>query len=97
MPNIQKKHTGSGLVFLLIWVYTAGVIAGDETEVPRISVQDAKQMLGNPDTVIIDVRRYRNWWRSSKKISTAVREDPSKVNQWFQKYTRDETLIFYCS
>jgi rhodanese-related sulfurtransferase len=97
VPNKQKKHTVSGLVFLLIFGYSVGVIAGDANEVRRISVLDVKQMLGDPDTVIIDVRRYRNWWRSSKKIATAVREDPSKVNLWIKKYSTDKTLIFYCS
>ena len=47
--------------------------------------------------VVIDVRTHRNWWRSSKKIPTAVREDPSRVDQWFQKYSTNQTLIFYCS
>jgi hypothetical protein len=45
--------------------------------------------------IIIDVRKYRNWWRSSKKILSAVREEPSKVDQWAQKYPKDKSLIFY--
>jgi hypothetical protein len=85
------------VVLLLICVHNVGVIAGSESEVPRISAQQVKKILGNSDTVIIDVRRYRNWWRSSKKISTAVREDPSRVDQWIKKYARNKTLIFYCS
>jgi hypothetical protein len=97
VPQNRKKQAVSYLVFLLICGYAIGGIADDETEVPIIFAPQVKQMLGNPNTVIIDVRRYRNWWRSSKKILTAVREDPSRVNQWIQKYAGDKTLIFYCS
>jgi len=64
--------------------------------ISKISVDEVKQLLGQPDTIIIDVRTPRNWWRSGKKIMTAIREDPSKVDQWLQKYTKDQTLIFYC-
>ena len=84
-------------LFLLILGQTAVTVANDTRDVSRISVHQVKALLGQPDTVIIDVRKYRNWWRSSKKISTAVREDPSKVEQWIEKYGQHQTLIFYCS
>ena len=91
------SHVSVCFVFLLIISQAAVPRADDTKAAPRISVHKAKLMLGNPDTVIIDVRKYRNWWRSSKKISTALREDPTKVDQWIQKYAKDKTLIFYCS
>jgi len=69
--------------------------ASDTKSVPRLSADQVNQLLGKPDTVIIDVRKPRNWWRSSKKISTAVREDPSTVDRWARKYAKAQTLIFY--
>ena len=70
----------------------------DESDkIARITVDQVHKLLGRPDTVIIDVRTHRNWWRSSKKIPTAVREDPAKVDQWREKYPKDQTLILYCS
>ena len=84
-------------VFLLIFGQSIVLLAGDTREVARISVLKVQKLLGRPDTVVIDVRTYRNWWRSSKKIPTAVREDPLKVDQWIEKYVKDQTLIFYCS
>lgn len=71
--------------------------AGDSGEIARISVHQVQKLLGRPDMVVIDVRTERNWWRSGKKIPTAVREDPSKVDQWMDKYVKAQTLIFYCS
>ena len=83
------------LQFLLILGYTPWLNASDTKSVPQISADRVKQLLGKPDTVIIDVRKPRNWWRTSKKIVTAVREDPSKVEAWVQKYPKGQTLIFY--
>jgi len=86
-----------GLILLLIVGHPAQPRAEETPEISRISVQQAKDLLGRPDTVVVDVRTYRNWWRSSKKIPTAVREDPSTVDQWIEKYFKNQTLIFYCS
>ena len=90
-------HARACFVFLLIISQAAVPRADDTKAAPRISVHKVKKMLGDPNTVIIDVRQFRNWWRSSKKILTAVREDPTMVEKWIQKYAKDKTLIFYCS
>jgi hypothetical protein len=82
---------------LLICGYGPGPVAADQKKIPEISCDKLKQMIGLPKTVILDVRRSRSWWRSSKKIVTAVREDPSRIDKWVQKYAKDMTLIFYCS
>ena len=99
-PNLNKKRftrrdTVAGIIFLLIFSSTGFSVAGNDENVPGISVHQVRQLLNNSDAIIIDVRKYRNWWRSSKKILSAVREDPSKVNQWAQKYPKDKSLIFY--
>ena len=66
-------------------------------EVPRISIERTKQMLANPDVVIIDVRTEKTWWRSPSKVENAAREDPGSLESWAEKYPRDKTLIFYCT
>jgi rhodanese-related sulfurtransferase len=71
--------------------------ADDLNAVPIISVHQVRQMLGQPEVVIIDVRKNLSWWQSTTKISTAVREDPSEVDEWAGKYSKDQTLIFYCA
>ena len=83
------------LLMLLILGHAPWLNASDTTRVTRISADQVRQLLGQPDTVIIDVRKPRNWWRSGKKILTAVRENPSTVDQWASKYTRNQSLIFY--
>ncbi len=70
------------------WVATA-------EEVPRLSKDGLKEMLGNPEVIIIDVRTASAWNRSELKIKGAVREDPANVNSWINKYPKDKTLVFY--
>jgi len=78
----------------LSWILSAAVLADD---VPRITGEALKGMLGNPNVIIIDVRANADWLGSNLKIKGAVREDAKKVNSWMEKYTKDKTLVFYCS
>jgi len=68
---------------------------GKNVEVPRITKEELRPMLGNPDLVIIDVRIGDEWAKSKEKIQGAIREDPEKVNQWAVKYSQEKTLVFY--
>ena len=85
----------SWLLILLMVGQTSWLKADDRPNVPRISADQLNQRLGLSETAIIDVRKPRNWWRTSKKILGAKREDPSKVDQWAQKYSKNQTLVFY--
>ncbi len=66
-------------------------------EVPRISKEELKEMPGNPDLLIVDVRKGTDWKASEFKIKGAVREDPKQVSSWMDKYPKDKTLVFYCA
>ena len=67
-------------------------------EVPRITKEDLRSLLGNPDVIIVDVRIEEHWKESKSKIQGAVREDPEKdINTWADKYPKDKTLVFYCA
>jgi rhodanese-related sulfurtransferase len=59
--------------------------------------QQARAVLGNPDFVILDVRKSSDWDGSDSKIRGAVREGPSNVDAWVRKYPKDKTLLFYCN
>jgi predicted sulfurtransferase len=63
----------------------------------RVTIEELKGMLGNPDLVIVDVRRDGDWKSGTVKIKGAVREDPEKVDTWMSKYPKDKTLVFYCA
>ena len=63
----------------------------------RMTIEELKGRLGNPDLVIVDVRRDGDWKSSNVKIKGAVREDQDKVDAWMNKYPKDKTLVFYCA
>ena len=98
MP-LRKALGAIGFFFAVLAAIAAwfGVTSVQSVEVPRISVEKAKELLGSPDVIIIDVRTAKTWWRSSKKILTAVREEPGAVEKWASTYPKDKTLILYCS
>lgn len=65
-------------------------------DVPRISVEVAAALLGNPEVVVIDVRRGGDYDGSSAKIKGALRESEKDVS-WSGKYGKDKFLILYCA
>jgi rhodanese-related sulfurtransferase len=67
-------------------------------EVPRITKEELRSLLGNPDVIIVDVRIEDHWKASQWKIKSTIREDPEKdINTWPDKYPKDKTLVFYCA
>jgi 3-mercaptopyruvate sulfurtransferase SseA len=66
-----------------------------DKSVPRITKEELKSILGNPEVIVVDVRLSDEWKKSEWKIKGAVREDPEKFKSWADHYPRDETLVFY--
>jgi|GEM_PF-244728 len=77
----------------------AGTGTGDAAlpfpEMPRMTKEQAKAMLGNPDVVILDCRPVEQWRFSDQKIPGAVHEDPMDVESWAGKYSKDKTIVIY--
>ncbi len=67
-----------------------------QLRVPRMTKEELKPLLGNPDVIIIDVRVEDEWKETKWKIQGAVREDAEKdLNTWANKYPKDKSLVFY--
>ena len=81
-------------VFALAAVFAMPAAA---QEAKRMTIEELKGMLGNPDLVIVVVRRDGDWNSSAIKVKGALREDPEKVDTWMSKYPKDKTLVFYCA
>jgi rhodanese-related sulfurtransferase len=82
------------LVLFVALAWVSSVMAAD---IPRITKEELKAMMDNPKVIIVDVRTNAGWSESKLKIKGAVREDPSKVKSWIEKYPFDKTYVFYCS
>jgi len=66
-------------------------------EVPRMTKEELKPLLGNPEVIVIDVRKERGWTTAETKIEGAVREDAGEAQTWGQKYEKNKTYILYCA
>ena len=88
------KRVVSTVVLLLI-VLACGVARAEE--VPTMTKEQLRPMLGKPDVIIIDVRTKYDWDSSKVKIPGAVREDGLKFGSWMNKYPKDKTIVLYCN
>ena len=85
-------------IVLLLFVTLASVASIMAADIPRICTkEELKAMIDNPNVVIVDVRTNAGWSESKLKIKGALREDPTKVKSWIEKYPLDKTFVFYCS
>ena len=84
------------MAFMMLGIWVVMAVALD---VPRISKEELKSMLGNPEVVVIDVRTFFDRKMSVKQIKGAVREDPdpTKVKSWAKKYSKEKTIVLYCA
>jgi rhodanese-related sulfurtransferase len=83
------------LTFIILMTgFTYTALGADGT--PRMTTEELKGQLGNPDVVIVDVRVSSAWKKSKDKIKGAVREDPRAVEDWIDKYPKDKIYVFYC-
>ncbi len=73
------------------------VTSAMSADVPRMTQDELRALLGNPDLVILDVRASSDWTASGLKIKGAVREEPNDIASWANKYSKDKTLVLYCA
>jgi hypothetical protein len=64
-------------------------------EVPRITKEQLKEMLGKPDVVIIDARPVEQWKYSDQIIPGTVHEDPLSIQIWAGKYDKNKKIVVY--
>jgi rhodanese-related sulfurtransferase len=79
-------------VFMMLGTWAVMAVA---SEIPRMSKEELKTMLGKPEVVVIDVRTLWDRKMSLKQIKGAVREDPGDVKSWAKKYSKEKTIVLY--
>ena len=94
---MKTKLSATLVVTLCLTVVGISALTALAQEAPRITNEELKETLGNPEVIIIDVRLGRDWENSELRIKGALREDPGNVNSWISKYPKEKTLVLYCS
>jgi rhodanese-related sulfurtransferase len=92
----MKKRLFIATLIILFMVGGCTTLA-KSTDAPKMTKEELKAMLGDPNLIIIDVRYGMDWTDSDLKIKGAVREDPGAIDSWANKYPKDKTLVFYCA
>jgi hypothetical protein len=66
-------------------------------DAPRMPKEELRELLGNAEVVVIDVRTVGEWKESAERIAGAVREEPGTEADWGSSYPKEKTLVLYCS
>ena len=86
-------------VLILIFLMT-GLLPtfGLSANVPMMTKEELKAILGSPDLVILDVRIGSEYFASDLKIKGAVRPNMGEnICGTTSKYPRGSTFVFYCA
>lgn len=83
------------VIFVVISVILSGLALADN--VPLMTKEKLRTLLGDDDTFILDVRAGRDWKSSEFKITGAKRVAPAANNQWADNFNKDKTYVFYCA
>jgi predicted sulfurtransferase len=94
----RKSIVISSLVALLLLIALAAHPAMPTTveQVPRLTKQAVKEMLGKPDVVIVDIRYIKQYEQSDKKLPGAVFVQPENFDEFVKNHPqKDKTYILY--
>ena len=86
------------LAALLSLVALAGWSAPPSSveQVPRLTKEAVKEMLGKPDVVIVDIRYIRQYEQSDKKLPGAVFVQPENFDEFVKNHPqKDKTYVLY--
>jgi len=86
------------LAALLSLVALAGWSAPPSSveQVPRLTKEAVKEMLGKPDVVIVDVRYIKQYEQSDKKLPGAVFLQPENFDEFVKNHPqKDKTYVLY--
>jgi len=99
VPDMKAKPIlVACLAALLSLIALAGWSAPPSSveQVPRLTKEQVKGMLGKPDVVIVDVRYIKQYEESDRKLPGAVFAQPETLDEFVKKYPkRDSTYVLY--
>jgi hypothetical protein len=85
------------LVTAMILVALTGYSAPPSSveQVPRLTKEAVKDMLGKSDVVIVDIRFIKQYEQSDGKIPGAVFVQPENFDEFAKNYPKDKTYVLY--
>lgn len=87
----------SCFILAVVFVLSGAPVAQAKMDVPLMTKDELKSLLGQPNVIVLDVRRGKDWTSSEFKIQGAIYENPGNFDQWASKYPKDKKLVLYCA
>lgn len=92
-------------IFGIGWSLVLILFLGDRTfsqpvsyeDIPRMTKEELRPLLGKPDVVILDVRLEKQWEASDSKIPGASHLKEEDVKSWAKIQDRNKTYVLYCA
>jgi hypothetical protein len=94
MKGMASTCVTMALTMALVFALFTATLSAD---VARMTKDELKTLIEKGQVNVVDVRSGRDWKSSEYKIHKAVREDPSQVASWADKYAKDKALVLYCA
>ena len=94
----MKKYKFSTIKLIVLSLALVGLIiipVFAAEDVSRISKEKLKELLGNHNVIILDVRYSENWQESEFKIKGAIRRRPIFFDAWANEFPPDKVFILY--
>jgi predicted sulfurtransferase len=95
----MRKHPPIPYVLLLALalVLTSIGVPQAGTDVPLMTTDELNAMLEDPDILILDVRRGKDWKSSEFKIKGATYAKPEAYDEWANTYPKTKKIVLYCA
>ncbi|MCI0439407.1 MAG: cation:proton antiporter [Chloroflexi bacterium] len=76
----------------------AGLLAGGDEEIPRISPRELDELLSGPNPpLVLDVRSRSTYERDGAQIPGSVRVLPDSIVEWAAGQPMDRFIVAYCT
>jgi predicted sulfurtransferase len=83
----------TALILVALTGYTAPPSSVEQ--VPRLTKEQVKDMLGKPDVVIVDIRFIKQYEQSDSRLPGAVFVQPENFDEFVKNFPKQRTYIFY--
>ena len=85
------------VMFALALVMTSMGTPQAGSDVPLMTIDELNAMLDDPDLLVLDVRRGKDWTSSEFKIKVATHAKPDAYEKWADTYPKDKKIVLYCA
>jgi len=85
------------LLFAIAIMITSSGISQAGADVPLMTVDELNAILDDPDLLVLDVRRGKDWTSSEFKIQGATYAKPDTFDKWADTYPKTKKIVLYCA